>query len=148
PWLFRFALTLSGLTFLLIIAGGNVTSKNAGLAVPDWPLSFGSVNPPGWTSNMDGTLPGVRDEHGHRLVGATVGMMVIGLVVWLKLTGSRTWVRRLGYVALAAVIVQGIMGGLRVTERSIALAIVHGCFGQLFFCLTLAIALSVSPRFP
>lgn len=147
-WLHRYALALVGLTLLLILAGGNVTSKDAGLAVPDWPLSFDSVNPAGWTTNMDGTRPGVRDEHGHRLIGAAVGLMVIGLVVWLRLVEQRAWVRMMGYVALAAVILQGVMGGLRVTEKSVALAIVHGCFAQAFLCLTIAIAAATSPRFP
>lgn len=147
-WLHRFAVVLVGLTFLLILAGGNVTSKDAGLAVPDWPLSFSSVNPAGWMSDMDGTRPGVRDEHGHRLIGALVGLMVVGLVIWLHRVEPRTWVRKMGYLALAAVIIQGVMGGLRVTEKSLALAIVHGCFAQAFLCLTIAIAAATWPRFP
>jgi cytochrome c oxidase assembly protein subunit 15 len=147
-WLHRYALALVGLTWVLILAGGNVTSKGAGLAVPDWPLSFGSLNPAGWTTDMDGQLPGVRDEHGHRLIGATVGLMVIGLVIWLYRVERRGWVRMMGYAALAAVIVQGVMGGLRVTEKSLALAMVHGCFAQAFLCLTIAIAAATSPRFP
>jgi heme a synthase len=142
-WLHRYSLILVALTFLLIIAGGNVTSKNAGLAVPDWPLSFGSPNPAGWTH-----MPLVRDEHGHRLVGAAVGLATIGLLIWLQWAEPRAWVRRMGHAALAAVVVQGLMGGLRVTEKSLALAIVHGCFAQAFFCLTIAIALATSPRFP
>jgi heme a synthase len=141
-WLHRYTLLLVGLTFLLIIAGGNVTSKSAGLAVPDWPLSFGSPNPAGWTH-----MPLVRDEHGHRLIGATVGLVTIGLLIWLRLAEPRAWVRRMGYVALAGVIIQGVMGGLRVTEKSLILAIVHGCFAHAFFCLTIAIAMATSPRF-
>ncbi|HOB76418.1 MAG TPA: COX15/CtaA family protein [Phycisphaerae bacterium] len=147
-WLHRYAWALVGLTLVLILAGGNVTSRDAGLAVPDWPLSFGSVNPDGWMTNMGGQSPGVRDEHGHRLIGATVGLMVIGLVIWLRRVEQRGWVRTMGYVALAAVIVQGVMGGLRVTEKSLALAIVHGCFAQAFLCLTIALAVATSPRFP
>ncbi|GMU24207.1 MAG: cytochrome aa3 oxidase assembly protein CtaA [Phycisphaerae bacterium] len=146
--LHRYAIMVMGATFLLIAAGGNVTSKDAGLAVPDWPLSFNSINPSGWTSNMDGTRPGVRDEHFHRLVGASVGLLVIGLVLWLQLREPRAWVRRLGYIALVAVCIQGLMGGLRVTEQSLALAIVHSCFGQAFFCLLIAIALVTSPKWP
>lgn len=142
-WLHLFTLLLVAMTFVLIVAGGNVTSKNAGLAVPDWPLSFGSVNPEGWVHQ-----PLVRDEHGHRLIGATVGLLVITLVVWLKKVEPRAWVRRLGYIALAAVIVQGVMGGLRVTEKSLLLAIVHGCFAQAFFCLTIALAAVTSARWP
>ncbi len=141
-----FAKLVVAATFLLIVAGGNVTSKDAGLAVPDWPLSFQSVNPDGWTSNMDGTRPGVRDEHSHRLIGATVGLLVTALTVWMWRTEPRAWVRRLGYVAWLAVVVQGVMGGLRVTEKSLALAILHGCFAQAFFCLLIAIATVTSRR--
>jgi cytochrome c oxidase assembly protein subunit 15 len=97
---------------------------------------------------MDGTRPGVRDEHGHRLLGAAVGLVVIGLVVTLRLYERRAWVRQLGYVALAAVILQGVMGGLRVTEKSTALAIVHGCFAQAFLCLTIALAMVTSSAWP
>ncbi|GMV98077.1 MAG: cytochrome aa3 oxidase assembly protein CtaA [Phycisphaerae bacterium] len=146
PWAHRLAVVLAGLTFILIVAGANVTSKNVGLAVPDWPLSFQSVNPPGWLTNMDGTRPGVRDEHGHRLIGALTGLIVIALVVALFVQERRVWVRRLGVIALLAVIAQGVMGGLRVWERSLGWAIVHGCFGQAFFCLTLALAAVTSPR--
>jgi cytochrome c oxidase assembly protein subunit 15 len=150
-WLHRYAIVLAVLTFVLIVAGANVTSKNAGLAVPDWPLSFGSVDPAGWTHE-----PLVRDEHGHRLIGATVGLLVIGLLIWMQFAEPRRWVRRLGYAAMVGVVAQGVLGGLRVllahkgidTETSITFAIVHGCVAQAFFCLAIAIALATSPRYP
>ncbi len=148
PWLNRFAMIVVLATFLLILAGGNVTSRGAGLAVPDWPLSFGSVNPDGWTSDMGGQQPGVRAEHGHRLIGATVGMLVTVLAVWLWCTDRRGWVRGLGVAAFVAVVIQGLMGGLRVTEQSTALAIVHGCFAQAFFVLLIVLATVTSRRWP
>lgn len=144
-WLHRFAILVMTITFLLIIVGGNVTTKGAGMAVPDWPRSFGSFNPDGWTTDMNGTVPGVRAEHGHRLLGATLGFLVIILTAWLWKVESRPWVRWLGYAALVAVIIQGVMGGLRVTRISVPLAIVHGCFAQAFFCLTVVIAAATSP---
>lgn len=137
-------------TFVLLLAGGNVTTKNAGLSVPDWPLSFGSVNPHGWTENQVGghATPGVRDEHGHRLIGATVGMLVTVLAIGLAARDPRRWMKWLGLAAFLAVVVQGVMGGLRVTEKSLVLAIVHGCFAQMFFCLVIAMAAFTSPRWP
>jgi heme a synthase len=146
-WLHRFAVLVVAATFLLIIAGGNVTSKGAGMSVPDWPRSFGSFNPNGWTTNMDGTKPGVRAEHAHRLIGATLGLLVVVLMIGLHRAEPRAWVRRLGYLALAGVIIQGLMGGLRVREVSLPLAIVHGCFAQAFFCLAVVLAAVTSPRY-
>lgn len=122
-------------TLPLVFVGGAVTSKNAGLAVPDWPLSFGQINPPGWWR-----IDNVLFEHGHRLLGASVGLLVIALVVWTYRLERRRWVRRFSLVVLGAVIVQGVMGGLRVTEISTKLAVVHGCLAQLFFCLAGAMA--------
>ncbi|MBI4579175.1 MAG: COX15/CtaA family protein [Planctomycetes bacterium] len=146
PWLHGFSVAVLVATFLLLLAGGNVTSKAAGMAVPDWPLSFQSVNPDGWTSNFNGEKPGVRDEHGHRLIGATVGFLVTVLAIWLAVREPRRWVKGLGLAALAAVIAQGVMGGLRVLDNSITLAIVHGCFAQAFFCLMVGIVAVTSRR--
>ena len=141
--LYRFACLVVVATFGLIIAGGIVTSADAGLAVPDWPLSFGSINPAGWT-----TMYQVNKEHAHRLIGASIGLLTLTLTMWILISERRNWVRKLGVLALLFVVVQGIMGGLRVTELMLSLAIVHGCFGQLFFCLLVAIATVLSPRWP
>lgn len=139
PWLHGLAIAVMLTTFGLLLAGGNVTSKAAGMAVPDWPLSFKSVNPDGWTTDMDGTKPGVRAEHGHRLIGATVGMLVTVLAVWLVVRDPRRWVKIMGAAAWLAVVVQGVMGGLRVLGNSVPLALVHGCFAQAFFVLVIAL---------
>jgi cytochrome c oxidase assembly protein subunit 15 len=141
PWLHRYAMLLVAVTFVLIVAGGTVTSKGVGMAVPDWPTSYGYnmfLFPPSmWRG-------GVFWEHTHRLLGSLVGVLTIGMAAWLWLTqpprGGRPWLRWLGIGALMLVIVQGVMGGLRVTEFSITLAIIHGITAQLFLCVTVLIA--------
>jgi len=137
----RTALMVAVLTFGLLIAGGLVTSRNAGLAVPDWPLSFGSLNPPRWYA-----IENVRTEHGHRLVAGTVALatLLLGLVVWRR--ERRRWVRRLTAVAALGVLVQALLGGLRVLELSIDLAMVHGVVAQLFFATVVTLAVVTSPR--
>ncbi|HYP54267.1 MAG TPA: COX15/CtaA family protein, partial [Pyrinomonadaceae bacterium] len=106
--LHRFSLLVVGATFVLIVAGALVTSNDAGLAVPDWPLSFGRLHPP------MGLIGNVFYEHGHRMIATTVGVLVILLNVYLWRSEPRRWVRRLGLLALAAVITQGLLGGLTV----------------------------------
>jgi cytochrome c oxidase assembly protein subunit 15 len=135
----RFAVLVACATFCLIVAGALVTSNEAGLAVPDWPLSYGSLTPP-WVGN-------IRYEHGHRVVAASVGLLTIVLAVWLGHREPRRWVRRLGYFALGAVVVQGLLGGITVlfflpTPVSVA----HACLAQAFFCMTVALALVTGVR--
>lgn len=120
-------------TFCLLIAGGLVTSNDAGLAVPDWPLSYGSLMPP--------MVGGILYEHGHRMVATFVGMLTIVLAVWLALREPRRWLRRMGWVALAAVVAQGLLGGLTVIyllPRPVSIA--HASLAQFFFCLTVSVA--------
>ena len=102
----RFALLVAGATFFLIIAGANVTSHDAGLATSDWPLSNGQFFP-----KMVGNL---FWEHGHRLVATTVGILTIVLALYLQFRERRTWVKRLGWIALGGVVAQGLLGGLTV----------------------------------
>jgi cytochrome c oxidase assembly protein subunit 15 len=138
-WPHRAALLVAGATFLLVIAGGLVTSTGSGLAVPDWPLSFGQVFP-----RMEG---GVLFEHGHRMIAATVGLLTIGLVIVLRRFERRAWVRGLGWGALAAVIVQGVLGGLTVLLRlPDATSIAHAGMAQVFFALTVTLAVVTAPR--
>jgi cytochrome c oxidase assembly protein subunit 15 len=124
-----YSLVVVGATFFLIFIGAMVTTRDAGLSVPDWPLSFGSINPPQYLQDVQ-----VFWEHSHRLVGATVGLLVIGLAVWLTLKDRRKWVKILGWAVLAAVILQGVLGGLRVWEKSLTFAILHGCLAQAVLC--------------
>ena len=92
--------------FLLVIAGGLVTSTGSGLAVPDWPLSYGTLFPP--------MVGGIRFEHSHRVIAATVGLMTLVLTLWVLFADRRRWVRRLAIAALALVVLQGLLGGLTV----------------------------------
>ena len=125
-------------TYCLLIAGGLVTSTDSGLAVPDWPLSYGMWFPP--------MVGGILYEHGHRMIAAVVGLMVLVLAVWLGRTEPRRWVRRLGYSALAAVITQGLLGGLTVLLLlPPQVSIAHACLGQAVFCLVVCLAKAMSP---
>lgn len=139
-WLYRYSWLLVAATTCLIFIGAMVTSKDAGLAVPDWPLSFGSVNPPGWWKEEL-----VFWEHGHRLVASVIGLLTIGLVLgtWMAYPGN--WLRKFAVSLLVLVIIQGIMGGLRVTEKSTVLAIIHGCVAQSFYSLLVVFMVLISP---
>ncbi len=137
-WVHRFAVITSISTLLLIFVGGLVTSTGSGLAVPDWPLSFGQVFPP--------MVGGVLYEHGHRMAASLVGMLTVTLVVFLSKWEPRAWVRWLSRGALAAVILQGLLGGLTVLLRlPTAVSVSHACLAQIFFCLTVTIAVCTSP---
>ena len=140
-WLHRYAVTLSAATFLLIIAGGLVTSTGSGLAVPDWPLSFGQVFP-----RMDG---GVLYEHGHRLIASLVGMLTVGLAIFAWRVEPRPMVRRLAWVMVGAVILQGLLGGMTVLlQLPDAISIAHAGLAQVFFALTVTMAAVTSLRAP
>ncbi|MFQ5844304.1 MAG: COX15/CtaA family protein [Planctomycetota bacterium] len=131
--LYRLALLTAAATFALLCMGGLVTSLDAGLVFLDWPLSEGSLNPEGWTTDLDRAA-----EHGHRILGAAVGLGAVALVVCSVRWRARRPVRRLAWAVLGAVCLQGLLGGLRVTEQSAGLALLHGCLAQLVFCLTVA----------
>ncbi len=137
----RLGLATLAATGVLIVLGGLVTNTGAGLAVPDWPSTFGHnmfLFP--W-SQMIG---GVFYEHSHRLVGALVGLLTLVLASALWREGGR--LRRLGLVAVAVVLVQGVVGGLRVVLQQDALAIFHGSLAQGFFALLAALAMLTGPR--
>jgi cytochrome c oxidase assembly protein subunit 15 len=135
------ALLTGGATLVLIVAGGLVTNTGSALAVPDWPTTFGHnmfLYP--W-SQMVG---GVFYEHSHRLLGALVGLLTIGLAVALWRLGGG--LRIAGVVAVIVVVAQGLLGGLRVVLLQDVLAIVHGCLAQVFVALLAGLALATSPR--
>ena len=141
-WLSRYTRLLAAATLLLVAAGGMVTSTNSGLSVPDWPTTYGHQM---FAFPLSGMVGGIFYEHGHRLIASTVGMLTIGLVVWLWRAEPRAWVRRLGWAALAAVIAQGVLGGLTVLLRlPDAVSISHAALAQIFFCLTVTLALVTS----
>ncbi|MBI3210630.1 MAG: COX15/CtaA family protein [Candidatus Solibacter usitatus] len=137
PWLNRYAYLLAIATLLLVVAGASVTSNEAGLSVPDWPLSYGKLMP-----EMTG---GIFYEHGHRMIATTVGFLSIFLAVWLWRVESRGWLKKLGLAALGAVIFQGLLGGLTVLYLlPKPVSISHACLAQVFFSCTMAIALFTS----
>ena len=133
-----FAWLTAGATLCLLIAGALVVGHDAGLAVPDWPLSFGT-----WMPLMEG---GVFYEHGHRMIAATVGLLTTVLAVWLGWKDPRPRVKQLAALAWVAVIVQAILGGLTVLYRlPVPILIAHACLAQIFFCLILSLVLLTSP---
>jgi cytochrome c oxidase assembly protein subunit 15 len=130
-------------TAVLIFAGGLVTSTGSGLSVPDWPTTYGWFM---FTFPLDKMVGGIRFEHTHRLVASTVGFLILVLALWLRWAEPRRWVRQLGYVALGAVITQGILGGITVLwYLPDPISIAHASLAQLVFCLTISIALATSP---
>lgn len=141
-WLARYAKFVVAYTVLLIFVGAMVTSLDAGMAVPDWPTTFGYNM---FTYPISRWKGGIFWEHSHRLVASCLGVLIIILAVWIaRVERQRGWVRQLGWAALVIVCAQGIMGGVRVTEISIFWAILHGCTAQMFFCLLVWIAAVLS----
>ena len=144
PWPHRWAVVLACATFPLVWVGGLVTTTDAGMAVPDWPSTYGYnllLYP--WQSWLAGPWD-LFVEHGHRLLGAVVGMLTIGLVAVMWRTEARRRLRWLAVAALGLVIFQGVLGGLRVLLDERTLAMLHGCTGPLFFALAVAIAVFTS----
>ena len=141
-WLSRYAKLIVATTFCLIFLGGMVTSLDAGLSVPDWPTSFGYNMFTFPISRWKGL---VFWEHTHRLVASVLGMLIIALTIWVFKADRRSSVRKLSVAALILVIIQGLMGGFRVTEISTTLAIIHGVTAQAFFCLLILLAATLSP---
>jgi heme a synthase len=138
---YRLALATLVATCVLVLLGGLVTNTGAALAVPDWPSTFGYNMILFPWSRMVG---GILYEHSHRLMGALVGLLTLALAGALWREGGR--LRHLGILAVAAVVVQGVLGGLRVVLLQDTLAILHGCLAQAFFALLAVILLLTAPR--
>ena len=129
----QYAVFTACCTFLLLIAGALVTSNDAGLSIPDWPLAYGSLTPP--------MVGGIRYEFTHRVIATCVGLLTIGLAAWLWRAEKRAWMRWLGWAALGGVVAQGILGGM--TVRMIQpppVSAAHATLAQLFFSTVVAIA--------
>jgi cytochrome c oxidase assembly protein subunit 15 len=141
PWLCRFAGLTAFATFLLIGLGGLVTSHGAGMSVPDWPNTYGYNM---FAFPISKWVGGIFYEHTHRLLATAVGLLTTILAVWLWIADARRWMRWLGVAAFLGVVVQGILGGLRVTLHMDSLGIFHATIAQLFFILVCAIALFTS----
>jgi cytochrome c oxidase assembly protein subunit 15 len=129
----------AGFVFLLIVAGALVTSNEAGLSVPDWPTSFGSLY------RIPPLVGGVKFEHGHRMLAEFVGLLTIIVAVWTQKVDQRRWMRILGWCALGTVIAQGILGGLTVLfYLPPAISTTHATLAQTFFCIMVSIAFFTS----
>ena len=138
-----FALLVAASTAVLIFAGGMVTSTGSGLAVPDWPNTYGWFM---WTFPIEHWVGGIFYEHTHRLIASLVGFLIVVLAAWLWWSEPRAWVRRLGYVAVAAVVTQGLLSGLTVIfYLPDAISIAHASLAQIVFCLTITMAVATSP---
>ncbi len=137
PGVHRYAIFLAVCTFLLLIAGALVTSNEAALSVPDWPLSYGTLTPP--------MVGGIRYEHTHRVIAAIVGLLTIGLAVLLWRKDQRKWVRNLGFAAIGAVVAQGVLGGLTVLlYLHYGMPVAHACLAQIFFGAVVSLAVFTS----
>lgn len=134
-----YAFLVFAASLVVVYAGGFTTTIGAGMVFLDWPLSNGSLNPPGWVSD-DAMLA----EHSHRLTGMVTGLLTIGLVVGMYLFESRAWLRRLSYLCLGLVVAQGLLGGMRVLLVSTPLANVHGVLAQLYVCSLVAVVVGAS----
>ncbi len=142
-WLHRYAKLVAASTVLLIAAGGMVTSTGSGLSVPDWPNTYGWFM---FSFPMDKWVGGIRYEHSHRLIASTVGLLTVILALWTWRVEPRAWVRRLGFAALGTVVLQGLLGGLTVLLLlPPPVSIGHAGLAQIFFCITLTLALVTSP---
>jgi cytochrome c oxidase assembly protein subunit 15 len=139
-WLRRYTKLVAGATFFLIFAGAMVTSTGSGLAVPDWPLSYGMVMPP--------MIGGIFYEHGHRMIAATVGLLTVIQAIWLQLREPKRVARILGWCSVGAVIAQGVLGGVTVLlllPHSVSIA--HAALAEIFLCLNASIAFFTSTWF-
>jgi cytochrome c oxidase assembly protein subunit 15 len=131
--LHRYAVFTACATLLLLVAGALVTSNDAGLSIPDWPLAYGSLTPP--------MVGGIRYEFTHRVIATCVGLLTIGLAGWLWRVEKRPWMRWLGLAALGGVLAQGILGGLTVRMvQPPPVSAAHATLAQLFFSTAMAIA--------
>jgi len=130
PGLAWFAALGSAWVFVLVALGAFTTTIGAGMAFPDWPLSNGSVNPLGWLTEIDKFA-----EHSHRISATLMGLVSIILAVWLWLTEARGWLRRLGWMVVGLVVLQGVVGGLRVLLDHFQVGLVNTSVGRLFAML-------------
>jgi heme a synthase len=137
PSVHKFAIFVVCWTILLLIAGALVTSNDAALAVPDWPLSYGTLTPP--------MVGGIRYEHSHRLIAGALGLLSIALAVWVWAKDERRWLRWFSVIAVAGIGAQAVLGGEVVRQLlHYWLPVIHACFAQIVFAALLSIAVFTS----
>jgi cytochrome c oxidase assembly protein subunit 15 len=150
PGLAIFAGLGSAWVFVLVVLGAFTTTIGAGMVFADWPLSNGSINPHGWLTDL-----AMFAEHSHRLSAGVMSAVTIVLAAWLWRTESRGWLRRLAVFAVALVLVQALVGGLRVlldhlhvemvdTSVGRLFAMLHAVLAQMFVCTLIAVAVATS----
>ncbi len=143
--LHQFAIFTGGATLALIFIGGLVTSTGSGLAVPDWPTTYGRFM---FAFPLADMVGGILYEHGHRMVASLVGLLVVVLALWLWRSEQRPWVRSLGWVALGAVVLQGTLGGVTVLLLlPTPVSVLHATLAQTFFLMVIALAYATSREF-
>jgi len=137
PSVHRFAIFVVCWTILLLVAGALVTSNEAALSVPDWPLSYGTLTPP--------MVGGIRYEHSHRVIAGVLGLLSIVLAVWVWAKDERRWLRWFSVIAVAGIAAQAVLGG-EVVRKLLHywLPVVHACFAQIVFAALLSIAVFTS----
>jgi heme a synthase len=139
PGLHRFSIALAVFVFLLIVAGALVTSNNAGLAVPDWPTSFGSLY------KIPPMVGGIKYEHGHRMLAEFIGLLTIVMCVYTFRVERRSWMKKLSLAAIATVIAQGVLGGITVLYfLPWYISSAHAALGQTFFSIAVLMAMFTS----
>ena len=143
-WLHWFAIVVAACTFFLLLAGSMVTTTGSGLAVPDWPTTYGenmfTFPPSKWVG-------GIWYEHVHRLIGSAVGFLTIVLCAWLWFSGLSRRVKWFGTVALVTVCIQGLLGGLTVLYMLPTwISVAHAGLAEIFFCMTVWLAVVTAPR--
>lgn len=144
-WLRRFTKLVAFSTLFLIFAGAMVTSTGSGLSVPDWPTTYGSNM---FTFPFRDWVGGIFFEHGHRLIAATVGFLVVIQAIWLQLREPKRILRVLGWCSLGAVVAQGVLGGLTVLFLlPPAISVAHAGLAEIFFCLNVSIAFFASESY-
>ena len=137
PSVHRFAIFVVCWTILLLIAGALVTSNEAALSVPDWPLSYGTLTPP--------MVGGIRYEHSHRVIAGVLGLLSIVLAVWVWAKDERRWLRWFTVMAVAGIAAQAVLGGEVVRQLlHYWLPVAHACFAQIVFAAFLSIAVFTS----
>jgi cytochrome c oxidase assembly protein subunit 15 len=137
PGVHRFAVFVVLWTILLLLAGALVTSNEAALSVPDWPLSYGTLTPP--------MVGGIRYEHSHRVIAAGLGVLTVALAILIWVQDQRRWLRWFGVIAVAGVVVQAVLGGEVVRQLlHYWLPVMHACFAQIVFAAVLSIAVFTS----
>jgi cytochrome c oxidase assembly protein subunit 15 len=138
----RFALLTASATFLLIIAGGLVTSTGSGLSVPDWPTTYGHFM---FAFPLDQMVGGIVFEHTHRMIASVVGFLTVILAIWIWKRDDRAWVKKLGLAAVFLVVAQGVLGGLTVLLLlPPAVSVAHAALAQSFFAVVASLALFTS----